>query len=159
MKTLFQALCILLLAFIFAMEVRRDISSCDCVVDCCCDTPSACETATATNTRLPTSTATFRTATNTPATATVVRPTQSPTLATHTYAPPTATPALQPTATISNTTIPPTVPACTPTVTVTTCYQWLCHKPDTAAEQDYCCDSDGCVDAHLGHGDYLGRCK
>lgn len=39
------------------------------------------------------------------------------------------------------------------------CYQWLCHKPGTPAEQDYCCDSDGCVNAHLGHGDYLGKCK
>jgi len=39
------------------------------------------------------------------------------------------------------------------------CFQWLCHKPGTSAEQDYCCDSQGCVDAHLAHGDYLGKCK
>ena len=40
------------------------------------------------------------------------------------------------------------------------CGIWLCHKPGTAAEQDYCCwDSEGCRDAHLAHGDYLGKCK
>jgi hypothetical protein len=40
------------------------------------------------------------------------------------------------------------------------CRIWLCHKPGTAAEQDYCCeDSTGCRDAHLAHGDTLGKCK
>ena len=40
------------------------------------------------------------------------------------------------------------------------CKIWLCHKPGTPAEQNYCCyDSEGCKSAHLGHGDYLGKCK
>jgi hypothetical protein len=39
------------------------------------------------------------------------------------------------------------------------CPYWVCHKPGTAAEQDYCCYSESCVAAHLKHGDYEGRCQ
>lgn len=69
---------------------------------------------------------------------------------------PSDTPVSTPTLVTPTLTIWPT-PTATPTLFL--CYQWVCHKPGTAAEQDYCCESMGCVDAHLGHGDYLGKCR
>lgn len=63
-----------------------------------------------------------------------------------------------PTPTPKNPTVTPTPK---PTITPQPeCKIWLCHKPGTEAEQDYCCwDSEGCKSAHLAHGDYLGKCK
>lgn len=46
------------------------------------------------------------------------------------------------------------------TPTPVACAIWVCHKPGTAAEQDYCCwDSEGCFNAHIAHGDYEGKCQ
>lgn len=109
-------------------------SDCNVSVDCCCPTATPSETPSATDAA--TRTATFS-STNTvvPTRRSSRTPTQTPKVS---HAP-TATP--------------------TAVSTAIECYQWLCHKPGTAAEQDYCCDSQECVDAHLGHGDYLGKCK
>ncbi len=51
-------------------------------------------------------------------------------------------------------------PAPTPTPQPPMCYQWLIHKPGTAAEQLYCCDSDSCVRGHIsgGHADAGDYC-
>ena len=79
---------------------------------------------------------------------------------------PTPTPTEDPKKTPTKTPVVPTpTPTKTPVVPTPTptpqpvCKIWLCHKPGTSAEQDYCCwDSEGCKDAHLKHGDYLGKC-
>ena len=136
-------------AFLVGMEMRTPVEVqydemgwptpvciCECgdiYVDCCCDTP---------------------TATGTPQVAT--KPTASATLPSNGDASKTPTP-IVPTPTKRSTRKPTATPTEFPSI-VPKCYQWLCHKPGTAAEQNYCCDSDGCVSAHLRHGDYLGRC-
>lgn len=149
MKTLLKALCIALVYIICTcaisivfrhMEVQRDIS-CDCIVDCCCELASE-ECVAATITRPPCVSAT-------------VEVTQTPKSTPTVYNADTPTPRHTRQATPTHTPPPPTK---TPTVPVT-CYQWVCHQTGNAGEKDYCCDSDGCVDAHLGHGDYLGKCR
>lgn len=145
------------------MEVQRDIScDCpDCIVDCCCDTPAPSKECVA-QTSTPTGAATR--APHTP-TITGTMPSSVPTATPTTI--PEQTP-VRPTPTVTHAppTKTPTIPSATKNPTATPrqtepveCYQWLCHKPGTAAEQDYCCDSDGCVSAHLGHGNYLGKCR
>jgi len=116
----------------FLVEVE-----CDC---CCKEEQDVCNTVTPQITSTPTST-----------------PTGMETL-TPTPNEPTNTPG-EPTPTPSRTRTPAPTDTPIPTETEVTCYQWLCHKPGTAAEQNYCCDSEGCVEAHLAHGDYLGACE
>ncbi len=74
---------------------------------------------------------------------------------------PTDDPKRKPTPT--NTSIPNPTPSPTLLPSATPepiCKIWVCHKPGTAAEQDYCCyDSEGCKAAHLKHGDYEGKCE
>ena len=76
---------------------------------------------------------------------------------------PTETTPPPPTVTSTGTPTPPKpTPTETPTPTDTpvVCEIWLCHKPGTAAEQDYCCGAEGnCAPSHLDHGDYLGKCQ
>ena len=83
------------------------------------------------------------------------------------------TPTITPPPPPTDTPPPPTPPTDTPTPPPPTdtpppptdtpepvCRIWVCHKPDTPAEQDYCCwDSEGCKAAHLAHGDYEGKCR
>ena len=113
-----------------------DCPDCVCIVDCCCDETPECPSPTPTET--PTETPTPKV----PPTSTPTRvywtktPTKPPT-----RKPPTSTPK------------PPTE---TPTEEV--CYQWVCHKTGKSGWVDYCCDSQGCVDAKLKQGDKLGRC-
>lgn len=158
MKTLLKALCVLLLAFIFAcllaiaMEVQRE--DCDCIVfvDCCC--PEAVGVAVT-----PTPSVATCPTDATPSHSQTHICTASATLPPNGDASKTPTPVI-PTSTLSATIVPSATVVSIPTYTpALECYQWVCHKPSTAAERDYCCDSDGCVDAHLGHGDYLGRCR
>ena len=166
--------CIIILAFLLGgtneilCPVQSDIHYiCDVSIDCCCPT----ETPTPTETVVPfgTPTVTSFLPSHTP-TATRVRRSPTATITkrststravsstpTNTVAPPTKTPAVPTTAVPNTPTDVPTVTPAIPTATSKPCV-WVCHKPGTSAEQDYCCDSQECVDAHLKHGDYLGKC-
>lgn len=158
----------------------------DVYVDCCCpaETPTASPETSATSsaTDAPTVTRAIPTVgeTITPTVArttripaptnTVVHPTRSQSTPTQTPqvtdAPPSQTPTI-PTATPSSTYTQAPTPTveftATPTRVCRTptpedCYQWVCHRTGNAGWKDYCCESEGCVDAHLKHGDYLGKC-
>lgn len=62
----------------------------------------------------------------------------------------------------TETPVPTELPTLIPTQTPgDSCFQWICHMPGTPAEQDYCCDSEGCVRAHLAppQNGYLGKCN
>lgn len=67
----------------------------------------------------------------------------------------TKTPEFTATITPEVTSVPTNTPSATPV-----CEIWVCHKPNSAAEASYCCESSaGCLSAHLGHGDYEGKCR
>jgi len=174
MKTLIKTLAVMVIllylmgiAFIIGMSIETPLEVqrgemdridpaciCDCgdvYVDCCCPTEAVSHTPTATPFEPTTPTASATTTRNTPTS--VSTPTQRPTR--------TVSPTVKsstPTATVTPQPPTSTVPVIPTKTVVVGCFQWLCHKPGTPAEQDYCCESQGCVDAHLKHGDYLGRC-
>ena len=163
---IFFAICVPLLGFLLGMTRRTPLEvqsyevvcptqpdiRCDCNVDvdCCCPT----ETATPTETVVPFSTPTEQ-VTTTKRVETVVPSATSTSVPKHTPTSP------APTITDSPPSKTPTVPIVPTETVVVECYQWLCHKPNSSAEQDYCCDSQGCVNGHLNHhdDDYLGKCK
>lgn len=165
--------CVIILAYLIGgsneilCPIQPDVHCiCDVIVDCCCPT----ESVTPTETSLPFSTPTespvpLRTNTSVPASRTPTKrakktktiipsatstPVPTPT---HTDAPSTETPFV-PTATVP---MVSATPSCTWEPTKVECYQWVCHKIGNGWK-DYCCDSEGCISAHLAHGDYLGRC-